>query len=258
VRLDGDGTYEVAIAAADIGTGARTALTQIAADALEVDPEVVHVLVGDSSLPPAMLAGGSMGTASWGSAVVKACRELRAALARGEEPPVEVLADTSEEIAGDPPLARHGFGAQFIEAHVNVHTGEIRIPRGLGVFGVGRVINAKTARSQFLGGMTMGIGMALHEESILDLAYGDYANHDLAGYHVPSCADIEELEAVWIDEDDPHVNPMGAKGIGEIGIVGTAAAVSAAFHHATGSRLRELPLTPNRVLGMLRMRRNLR
>jgi xanthine dehydrogenase YagR molybdenum-binding subunit len=192
-----------------------------------------------------------MGIASWGSAVTKACRELRARLAEGADGPVEVEVDTSAEVAGDEPLARHGYGAQFIEVQVNAQTGEVRIPRALGVFAVGRIINAKTARSQLIGGMTMGIGMALHEESRLDEEFGDYANHDLATYHVPSCADIEDVEALWIAEDDPHVNPMGAKGIGEIGIVGTAAAVANAVHHATGVRLRELPLTPDRVLTAL-------
>jgi xanthine dehydrogenase YagR molybdenum-binding subunit len=119
----------------------------------------------------------------------------------------------------------------------------------LGVFAVGRVINPKTARSQLIGGMTMGLGMALHEESVLDIEFGDYLNHDLAGYHVPCCADIEEIDAVWVQEDDPHVNPMGAKGIGEIGIVGTAAAVANAVHHATGVRLRDLPIRPDKVVG---------
>jgi xanthine dehydrogenase YagR molybdenum-binding subunit len=104
------------------------------------------------------------------------------------------------------------------------------------------------ARSQFIGGMTMGIGMALHEESLLDPRFGDYVNHDLAGYHIPSCADIEDIEAVWIDEHDDRVNPLGAKGVGEIGIVGTAAAVASAVHHATGIRVRELPIVPPRLL----------
>jgi xanthine dehydrogenase YagR molybdenum-binding subunit len=248
-RLEADGRYTVRIAAADIGTGARTVLTQIAADTLDVGLEEVRVEVGDTAFPAAPLAGGSMGTASWGSAVVKACRNVRARVAAGAEPPLEVHVDTTDDVKGDEPLARHGFGAQFVEVWVNVETGEVRVPRMLGVFAVGRVINPKTARSQLIGGMTMGLGMALHEESVLDIEFGDYLNHDLAGYHVPCCADIEEIDAVWVQEDDPHVNPMGAKGIGEIGIVGTAAAVANAVHHATGVRLRDLPIGPDKVVG---------
>jgi xanthine dehydrogenase YagR molybdenum-binding subunit len=125
------------------------------------------------------------------------------------------------------------------------------VSRALGVFATGRIVNPKTARSQFIGGMTMGIGMAVHEESVLDVEFGDYASHDLAGYHVPTCADIEEIEAVWLDEHDPHVNPMGAKGIGEIGIVGAAAAVANAVHHAPGVRIRALPIRPDKLVGAL-------
>jgi xanthine dehydrogenase YagR molybdenum-binding subunit len=253
-RYDPNGGYTIEIAAADIGTGARTALAQIAADALDVPLEQIDMQVGDSSFGPAQIAGGSMGNASWGSAVVKACRELRARMAEeGSEGPLWVQADTSEEVEGanQEPLAKHGFGAQFVEVWVDVDTGEVRVPRALGVFAVGRIINAKTARSQLIGGMTMGIGMALHEESILDLEFGDYLNHDLAGYHVPTNPDIEDIEAVWLDEDDPHVNPMGAKGIGEIGIVGTAAAVASAVYHATAVRIRDLPIRPDKLLGRL-------
>jgi xanthine dehydrogenase YagR molybdenum-binding subunit len=250
-----DGTFVVGIGAADIGTGARTVLLQVAADALEVPPERVTVEIGDSALPFAMLAGGSMGTTSWGSAVVRACEALRARLGEhgGDVPPegVEAHADTSDEVKAQEKFARHSFGAQFCEVRVNAVTGEVRVPRMLGVFACGRILNPLTARSQFIGGMTQGISMALHEEGVLDLEFGDYLNHDFAQYHVPVYADIEDIEATWIDEDDPHLNPMGAKGIGEIGIVGTAAAVANAVHHATGVRVRDLPIRLDRVLERL-------
>ncbi|MDX6598927.1 MAG: xanthine dehydrogenase YagR molybdenum-binding subunit [Gaiellales bacterium] len=245
-RRQSDGSYLVQVAAADIGTGARTVLTQIAADALSVSVDRVRVEIGDTEFPPAPVAGGSMGTASWGSAVFKACRRLVDAGGEGE-----ARVDTTDDIEADEPLARHGFGAQFAEVRVNVHTGELRVPRMLGVFAVGAILNPKTARSQLIGGMTMGIGMALLEESILDPRFGDYVNHDLAGYHVPTYADVREIEAVWIDERDDHLNPMGSKGIGEIGIVGTAAAVGNAVHHATGHRFRRLPIKLDAMLGAL-------
>jgi xanthine dehydrogenase YagR molybdenum-binding subunit len=254
-RANPDGTFVVGIGAADIGTGARTVLTQIAADALEIPLERVRVEIGDSALPFAMLAGGSMGTTSWGSAIVKACSALRERIAEhgGEVPRdgLEAEGETSDDIKGDEPFARHAFGAQFCEARVNADTGEVRVARMLGVFACGRILNPLTSRSQFIGGMTQGISMALHEESVLDLEFGDYLNHDFAQYHVPVFADIEDIDATWIEEDDPHLNPMGAKGIGEIGIVGTAAAVANAVHHATGVRVRDLPIRLDRVLAGL-------
>ena len=242
-RIDADGEFTIQIAAADIGTGARTVLTQIAADALGVDPEQVRMEIGDSDFGQAALAGGSMGTASWGSAVVKACEAL---LEQGEG---EVTVNTSDEVKALSELSRHAFGAQFVEVRVDVDSGEVRLPRVLGVFGVGRVINPKTARSQFIGGMTMGLSMALHEESVMDLEFGDYLNHDLAQYHVPVSADIQDIDAAWVDEDDDQLNPMGSKGIGEIGIVGTAAAVANAVFHATGKRVRDLPIRLDRLVG---------
>jgi xanthine dehydrogenase YagR molybdenum-binding subunit len=247
-----DGGFVVRIGAADIGTGARTVLTQVAADALGVAPERVLVELGDSALPFASLAGGSMGMASWGSAVVKACGTLRDRLVEhGDEVPpegIEAGADTSADVAADERLERHAFGAQLAEVRVDADTGEIRVPRLLGVFAAGRILNPITARSQLIGGMTWGLSMALHEESVLDREFGDYLNHDFAQYHVAACADVLDIQATWIDEDDEHLNPMGAKGIGEIGIVGTAAAIANAVHHATGRRVRDLPLRLDRLL----------
>jgi xanthine dehydrogenase YagR molybdenum-binding subunit len=242
-RRHGDGSYLVRIAAADIGTGARTALVQIAAETLGVAPDRVRVEVGDSALPRASLAGGSMGTASWGSAVVKACLGLR-----DTDGEAEVKADTAEDVRADAKFARHAYGAQFIEVRVNPGTGEIRVTRALGVFAVGRIINAKLARSQFIGGMTMGLGMALLEEGVLDREYGDVLNRDFAGYHIPTYADVVDIDVAWLQEDDPHLNPMGSKGIGEIGIVGTAAAVANAVYHATGRRFRRVPIRLDDIL----------
>jgi xanthine dehydrogenase YagR molybdenum-binding subunit len=231
-----DGTFTVKVAAADIGTGARTVLTQIAAEALGTDPAGVRVEIGDSALPGGGVAGGSMGTASWGSAVHKACTALR------ESGGAHASADTTEDVKALEAYSRHAFGAQFAEVRVDPATGEVRVSRLLGVFAAGRILNPKTARSQFIGGMTMGLGMALMEEGVIDLEFGDYLNHDLASYHVAAHADVESIEVLTIEEDDRHLNPMGSKGIGEIGIVGTAAAIANAVHHATGIRVRDLPI----------------
>ncbi|WP_433407827.1 xanthine dehydrogenase family protein molybdopterin-binding subunit [Saccharomonospora azurea] len=239
-----DGRYEVGIGAADLGTGSWTVLTQIAADALDVAVDDVDLRIGDTALPRAPVAGGSSGTANWGSAVVAAARQFR-----GKYGPDPADGDeyTGSDDGGKKRFAMAAYGAQFAESRVNVHTGEIRVPRLLGVFAVGRVINPRTARSQLVGGMTMGLSMALHEASVLDERFGFVVNHDFAEYHIATCADVPSVEAHWIDEDDPHLNPMGSKGIGEIGIVGTAAAIANAVHHATGVRIRDLPITNDKV-----------
>jgi xanthine dehydrogenase YagR molybdenum-binding subunit len=252
VRVDHAGRYQVRIDGSDIGTGAWTVLTQIAADALEVPLERVQLEIGDSALPPAFVAGGSTGTASWGWAIVEAARKLRARLRDdyGGVVPGDGLEATGTFDANPEAqqFSMHAFGAQFAEVRVDMDTGEVRVPRLLGVFAAGRIINPKTARSQLLGGMTMGLSMALHEASVLDPRFGDYMNHDFAEYHIATNADTGMVDVTWIDERDPHVNPMGSKGIGELGIVGTAAAIANAVYHATGVRVRDLPITLDKLL----------
>ncbi|KGH47519.1 xanthine dehydrogenase [Modestobacter caceresii] len=242
-----DGRYVAEIGAADLGTGAWTILPQITADALGVDVADVDVRIGDTRYPVASVAGGSSGTNTWGSALVVAAREFRTKFGADPRDGDEASGDV-DQAAQDDTHSPYAFGAQFVEARVNADTGEIRVPRLLGVFGVGRVVNPRTARSQLIGGMTMGLSMALHETSAWDPRIGQVANHDLAEYHITVNADVGEIEAHWIDEHDPYVNVMGSKGIGEIGIVGTAAAVVNAVHSATGVRVRDLPVTLDKLL----------
>ncbi|MFJ8754166.1 xanthine dehydrogenase family protein molybdopterin-binding subunit [Streptomyces sp. NPDC102441] len=247
---EADGTFTVRINAADIGTGARTALTLVAADALQVPTGRVRVRIGDSDFGQAMIAGGSMGTRSWAWAVTAAAEELRerVALADGVPPEgITVRSDTTEAIGALAQKERHSFGAQFAEVAVDVSTGEVRVRRMLGIFAAGRIVNPLTARGQFTGGMIWGISMALHEEAVRDRNTGALYGADLAGYHVATNADVPVVEADWVDDPDPD-DPVGIKGIGEIGIVGAAAAIANAVWHATGVRHRTLPIRPDRVL----------
>ena len=247
VGYDGHGRYTVRIGAADIGTGTWTTLTQIAADALGCPTEAVTVEIGDTDLPVATVAGGSSGITSWGSTIVAAARSFRDE--HGTDP--RAGAEAQGEMPANPDTKTysvHSFGAQFAEVRVHADTGEARVPRMLGMFSVGRIINPRTARSQLIGGMTMGLSMALHEHSVLDHATGHVVNHDFADYHIAANADVGDIEATWLDETDPHANPMGSKGIGEIGIVGAAAAIANAAYNATGVRVRDLPITPDQFL----------
>ncbi|MEV5181048.1 xanthine dehydrogenase family protein molybdopterin-binding subunit [Streptomyces werraensis] len=251
VTAEADGGFTVRISASDIGTGARTALTLIAADALRVPSERIDVRLGDSDFGPSGIAAGSMGTRSWGWAVAAAAEELRERLVPGVELPPEgitVRSDTTAAIAALAAKERHTWGAQFAEVAVDVTTGETRVRRMLGVFAAGRIVNPLTARNQLVGGMIWGISMALHEEAVRDPASGALYGADLAGYHVATHADVPpEVEAAWVDDHDPD-DPVGIKGIGEVGIVGAAAAVANAVWHATGVRHRGLPIRPDRVL----------
>ncbi|MFF8673861.1 xanthine dehydrogenase family protein molybdopterin-binding subunit [Streptomyces sp. NPDC015242] len=250
VTAEADGTFTVGINAADIGTGARTALTLVAADALEVPTERIRVRIGDSDLGPAIIAGGSMGTRSWAWAVTAAADELRRSLVPGADiPPEGVTArsDTAEAVGALAQKERHSFGAQFAEVAVDPATGEVRVRRMLGIFAAGRIVNPLTARNQLVGGMIWGLSMALHEEAVRDPSSGGLYGADLAGYHVAAHADVPHIEADWVDDPDPD-DPVGIKGIGEVGTVGAAAAVANAVWHATGVRHRNLPIRPDRVL----------
>ncbi|CAL9644245.1 Aldehyde oxidoreductase molybdenum-binding subunit PaoC [Streptomyces sp. enrichment culture] len=250
VTAEPDGTFTVRIAAADIGTGARTAITLVAADALETTPDRVRVRIGDSDFGPAGIAGGSMGTRSWAWAVQAAAAELRERLALGTGIPPEgitVRSDTTEALQALAQKERHSFGAQFAEVAVDTATGEVRVRRMLGIFAAGRIVNPLTARNQLLGGMAWGISMALHEEAVRDHAFGGLYGPDFAGYHVATHADVPRLEADWVDDPDPE-DPVGIKGVGEIGVVGAAAAIANAVWHATGVRHRHLPIRPDRVI----------
>jgi xanthine dehydrogenase YagR molybdenum-binding subunit len=252
IRVGPDRRYTVSIAAADIGTGTWTTLRQIAADALAASFEDVELQIGDSGLPPASSAGFSSGTNCWGSSIVAAADQLRAKLDSehsGTVPPEGL--EASADMPDNPDLARyamHAFGAQFAEVRVDGDTGEVRVPRLLGVFDAGRIINPKTARSQLIGGMTQGLSTALFEHSVLDPQFGHVVNHDFAGYHIAANADVGSIEAQFLDEEDEHTNPMKSKGIGEVCCVGTAAAIANAVYHATGVRVRDLPITLDKLL----------
>ena len=285
----GGGRALVRTATQDIGTGTYTIMTQVAADALGLPPELVRFECGDSRFPPSPVSGGSMTAASAGSAVLEAggaARDQLVALAvadprsplsgsrpesvRAEAGRLSLASDDSKGETYGALLARHGapvegrsssspgaeadqfamhaFGAVFVEARVDPDLGRIRIPRVVAAYAAGRFLNAKTARSQLMGGVVWGLGMAMFEETLLDPRSGRVVNADLAEYHVPVNADVGDVDIILVDEDDPHVNPVGAKGIGEIGITGVPAAIANAVYHATGVRVRDLPITLDKLL----------
>ncbi len=237
----------------DLGTGTYTILTQIAADELGIDPTRIAVRIGDTNLPPAGGSFGSSTVASVGSAVRVTCHNLRAkiaehaspgaslavALAASGEPSIE-LTSTYEPDELD--AETKSFGAVFAEVSVDEELGTIRARRIVGAYDAGCVINPKTARSQMTGGIIWGIGMALHERTEVDPHSGRYTNANIAEYLIPVHADIGHIEAHFVESEDYAFNPVGAKGIGELPVIGVAAALSNAVYNAVGVRLRDLPL----------------
>jgi xanthine dehydrogenase YagR molybdenum-binding subunit len=287
LRIDREGHARASVAAHEMGMGTSTAHTQVVAERLGLELDQVTIEYGDSTLPGLFLAGGSQQTAAIGAAVIAAHRALVVELLKlaGNDSPLAGL--KPEEVGGidgglaklDEPerresyasiLARaqrdevsveaeapapienqhwsmHSYSALFCEARVNAVTGEARIARFLGSFDCGRILNSKTAASQFRGGIIMGIGLALMEETAFDERSGRIMNPSLADYHVPAHLDLPAIDVTWLDIPDPHT-PMGARGIGEIGITGTGAAVANAIYNATGKRIRDLPITLDKLL----------
>jgi xanthine dehydrogenase YagR molybdenum-binding subunit len=267
VTLFPNGTAKVQTATHEIGQGIYTVCASIVAGKLGVDLDKVTIELGDSALPPAPVSGGSNSTASVGNVVSKACDEILAKRAQGADGAIEAYAENIPH--GDPPDAikklykgqpsftggteskeniRFAFGAQFVEVRVHRLTREIRAPRAVGAFAAGTIVNPTTARSQLMGGMIWGISAALHEATDIDPRNARYTNKDLADYLIPVNADIGEIEVIMIPEEDSLVNPLGIKGVGELGNVGMNAAVANAVFHATGVRVREIPIRLERLL----------
>jgi xanthine dehydrogenase YagR molybdenum-binding subunit len=278
VRIDSQGVVTVETDMTDIGTGSYTIIAQTAAEMMGVPLEKVVVRLGDSSFPVSSGSGGQWGGNSSTAGVYAACVKLREALAQklgfnsadttfddgqvrsGNRSVPLAEAASGRGIAAedvmeygdlDKKYQQSCFGAHFAEVGVDAATGEIRVRRMLAVGAAGRILNPKTARSQMIGAMTMGVGAALMEALAVDKRAGFFVNHDLAGYEVPVHADIPHLEVIFLDETDPFSSPMKAKGVGELGICGVAAAVANAIYNATGVRVRDYPITLDKLLNGL-------
>jgi len=264
-RTGNDVTASVELAAADLGTGTYTIVAQTAAETLGLPINKVGVKIGDTTLPRAAGSGGSVGAASYCNAASEACAqamtELQAKSGRQyfATPSIVELMQAANVTeyqaradAKQGPEAQkyscHAFNANFAEVWVNASTGMVRVARNVAVTGAGKIMNAKTARSQIIGGTVWGVGMALTEESVLDPRWGNFVTRTFADYHIPANLDIGEIDVAFIPEEDHIVNKLGIKGIGEVGIVGVAAAVANAVFNATGKRVRDLPITPDKLL----------
>ncbi len=263
--IQADGKLIVQTAVSDIGPGTATAMVMIAAETIGIPVENVRFDLGDSSLPPAPQQGGSTITSSVGSAVYLACKDLkekfrqltgatgadkmdyRKILNEHNLTQLQVLTDSKAGKEVDQ-FAMYSWSVHFVSVKVNPLTGVVKLDRVVCVADSGRIISAKTARSQIVGGAVMGIGMALSEEAIFDHRFGRMVNNNLSEYHVPVNADIPQIEAFFVNKADLNINPIGAKGMGEIALIGMAAAVANAVYNATGKRVRDLPITPDKLL----------
>ena len=252
VRVADDGRIQVLSDMTDIGTGTYTILAQVAAETLGVPLERIEVQLARTDLPGGGGSGGSWGAANTTLALRRACRVLRdKAREHGGFVP-HLQAEGSIVGQADDPryqqFSQHAYGATFAEVAVDADTFEVRVRRMLGVFAAGRILNAKTARSQLQGGMMWGIGSALHEAGHVDPRFGQTVNGDLGEYLVPTHADVPPIEVQMLDDVDEGANEMGIKGVGELGACGSGAAITNAIYHATGIRVREFPATPARLL----------
>ena len=260
-RMNADGSVVVRAGSQEIGCGTYTVMSQIAADVLDVPVERVRFELGATDMPENPASVGSLTAASTGGVVHDAASALKAkldsmrtgsesypeAIRRAGGQPVEVTVQ-GRPSAEAQQHASHSFGAVFTEVRVDPELGVVRVPRVVTAHGCGRIINEKTARSQIIGGVVWGIGQALHEETHIDPRSGRYVNAELAEYLVPVNADVGKIDVHFVDEDDRIVSPMGSKGVGEIGITGVAASIANAVFHATGKRIRDLPLRVDRVM----------
>jgi xanthine dehydrogenase YagR molybdenum-binding subunit len=250
IRMNADGSVVVQCGTIEHGCGSPTVYAQLAAEILELPFDRVRFEFGDTELPEAPLAAGSQTSGSVGSVVVEAAQQLRAKLGElgGNVPAAGIVLDVTSTPPDEEEYASGTFGAHFAAVAVDPDLGEVRVTRFVGAFDCGRILNAKTARSQMLGGIVWGISMALFEKTRYDHRTARIMNANLADYLVPTNADIPAVAVIFVEEDDPHVNPAGVKGIGEIGITGSAAAVANAVYHATGVRVRDLPITVEKLL----------
>jgi xanthine dehydrogenase YagR molybdenum-binding subunit len=277
VRLDSKGVVTVETDMTDIGTGSYTVIAQTAAEVMGVPLQQVFVRLGDSAFPASAGSGGQWGANSSTAGVYAACMKLRTAVAKKLGMTGEVTFSDGQVSAGgrsvtlaeaagakglvaedsiefgdlDKKYQQSTFGAHFVEVGVDAFTGEIRIRRMLAVCAAGRILNPKSARSQVIGAMTMGAGAALMEDLAVDKRHGFFVNHDLAAYEVPVHADIPHQDVIFLDETDPMSSPMKAKGVGELGMCGVGAAVANAIYNATGARVRDYPITLDKLLDKL-------